>query len=79
MTKEELKRQVTMVVEVSRAIIDTVHETYVVDQSGSPETMIYLALQSKFGLSLQTYQELIELCLKSGKIKRGPMHTLLPA
>lgn len=72
-TKEQAKQQITMALEIARAIIETVHELH---PNPVASGVVYSMLMGH-GISLDTYERLVEMAVNSGQIKRGPMHTLI--
>jgi len=80
MPDTSLLEQVKKVVAVGEAIIETVEEVSKEPEFvGAPEGVIYAALMTKVpNFTLEQFNQIKQLCISSGRLRQGPMHTLLP-
>jgi hypothetical protein len=76
MTKDEFLAQRSLVAKLAQAVIDTVCAEY--DGLGVSETLLVTTLQEQ-DVPLEMCQQVIEVCLSEGRLKRGPKGSLLPA
>src|SRR5262245_8646256 len=76
MTKQEFLSQRSLVAKLAQAVIDTVHTEY--DGLGVSESLVLTALEEQ-GVPDEHRAQVIEICLSTGSINRGPKGSLLPA